>query len=50
MHSYEMIRAGLFGNKIQTFCDVPCLTAILAGLALLGLWLAPDMRSHVELE
>ena len=50
LHAYEMIRAGLFGNKVQTFYDVAYLTAILASLTLLALWLARDLRRYVELE
>jgi capsular polysaccharide transport system permease protein len=50
LHAYEMIRAGMFGNKVQTFYDVAYLTAILASLTLLALWLARDLRRYVELE
>jgi capsular polysaccharide transport system permease protein len=47
---YEMIRAGLFGNQIQTFYDIPYLTGVLAVLTLIGLWLVRDVRRHLELE
>lgn len=48
--AYEMIRAGLFGNQIQTFYDIPYLTGVLAVLTLIGLWLVRDIRRHLELE
>ena len=48
--AYEMIRAGLFGNQIQTFYDTVYLTGFLAVLTLIGLWLVRDVRRHLELE
>ena len=48
--AYEMIRAGLFGNQIQTFYDTGYLTGALAVLSLIGLWLVRDVRRHLELE
>lgn len=48
--AYEMIRAGLFGNQVQTFYDIGYLTFILAVLTLIGLWLVRDVRRHLELE
>jgi len=50
LQSYEMIRAGLFGNQIQTFYDTGYLTGALAVLSLIGLWLVRDVRRHLELE
>ena len=50
LHSYEMIRAGLFGNQIQTYYDVPYLSFVLAVLTFIGLWLMRDVRQHLELE
>ncbi len=50
LHSYEMIRAGLFGNRIQTFYDPTYLTFMLAGLTLFGLWMVRDVRRHLRLE
>jgi capsular polysaccharide transport system permease protein len=35
--AYEMIRAGLFGNQIQTFYEIGYLTGLLAVLTLIGL-------------
>ena len=50
LHSYEMIRAGLLGHKIQTFYSPSYLTAVLSGLTLFGLWLVRDVRRYIELE
>jgi capsular polysaccharide transport system permease protein len=50
LHSYEMIRAGLFGNQIQTFYDIGYTTAFLSVLTLIGLWLVRNVRRHLELE
>jgi capsular polysaccharide transport system permease protein len=50
LHSYEMIRAGLFGDQIQTFYDIGYTTAYLAVLTLIGLWLMRNIRRHLELE
>lgn len=50
LHSYEMIRAGLFGDQIQTFYDIGYTTSFLAVLTLIGLWLVRDVRRHLELE
>jgi capsular polysaccharide transport system permease protein len=49
LHSYEIIRAGLFGNRIETFYDMGYLSYVLAGLTLLGLWLIHTVRQHIEL-
>ena len=50
LHAYEMIRAGLFGNRVETFYDIPYLSYILAPLTLIGLWLLRDVRKHLVLE
>ena len=50
LQAYEMIRAGLFGNQIQTFYDIPYTTGVLAVLTVIGLWLMRDVRRHLELE
>jgi capsular polysaccharide transport system permease protein len=50
LHSYEMIRAGLFGDQVQAFYDTGYLTGFLAVLTLIGLWLVRDVRRHLELE
>jgi capsular polysaccharide transport system permease protein len=50
LHSYEMIRAGLFGDKIQTFYDIGYTTGFLAVLTLIGLWLVRHLRRHIEFE
>jgi capsular polysaccharide transport system permease protein len=47
---YEIIRAGLFGNKVQSFYDIPYLTYILLILTFIGLWLLRNVRQHLELE
>jgi capsular polysaccharide transport system permease protein len=50
LHAYEMIRGGLFGNRIQAMYDIPYLTWILAIITLIGLWLMRDARKHLILE
>jgi capsular polysaccharide transport system permease protein len=45
-----MIRAGLFGDQVQTFYDVGYMTGFLAVLTLIGLWLVRGVRRHLELE
>jgi capsular polysaccharide transport system permease protein len=50
LQAYEMIRAGLFGDQIQTFYDIGYTTAFLAVLTLIGLWLVRGVRRHLELE
>ena len=50
LHAYEMIRAGLFGNKIQAMYDIAHVSWILAIITLLGLWLMRDVRKHLVLE
>lgn len=47
---YEMIRAGMFGHKVQTYYDIPYLTFILLVLTSIGLWLVRDVRKHLELQ
>ena len=48
LHGYEMLRAGMFGNQIQTYYDATYLTYVLAGLTLFGLWLVRSVRRHLE--
>jgi capsular polysaccharide transport system permease protein len=50
VHCYEILRKGMFGNKIQTYFDIPYLTFLLLVLTLIGLWLLHDVRKHLELE
>jgi capsular polysaccharide transport system permease protein len=50
LQSYEMIRAGLLGNRIVTYYDVGYLTFVLAVLTLIGLKLVRDVREHLELD
>lgn len=50
LHSYEMIRGGLFGDRIQVFYDYSYVSFVLAVLTLLGLWLVHDVRRHIEFE
>lgn len=50
LHAYEMIRAGLFGHRVETFYDVGYLTFILACLSFAGLWLVRDARRFIQLE
>jgi capsular polysaccharide transport system permease protein len=50
LHSYEMIRSGLFGNRIQTHYDVIYVTFVLAVLTLWGLWLVRNVRRYIEFE
>ena len=50
LHAYEMIRGGLWGNRIQVFYDMYHLSYILAVITILGLWLMRDVRKHLVLE
>jgi capsular polysaccharide transport system permease protein len=50
VHSYEMIRAGMFGSRIETFYSMPYLSSILAVMTLIGLWLVKDVRQYLEFE
>lgn len=50
LHCYEMIRAGLFGNRLQTYYDVPYLTILLIVLSFIGFWLMRDVRQHLDFE
>jgi capsular polysaccharide transport system permease protein len=50
LHAYEMIRAGLFGDQVETFYDFAYTTGFLGVLTLIGLWLVRDVRRHLELE
>jgi capsular polysaccharide transport system permease protein len=49
LHAYEMIRAGMLGNSIQTFFDVGYVSYVLAVLTLIGLWLMYNVRQHLEI-
>ena len=50
LHSYEMIRGGLFGNRVQVFFDLSYVSFVLAILTLLGLWLVRDVRRHIQFD
>jgi capsular polysaccharide transport system permease protein len=50
LHAYEMIRGGLWGNRIQVFYDIPYLSYLLGIVTLLGMWLMRDVRKHLVLE
>jgi capsular polysaccharide transport system permease protein len=50
LHAYEMIRAGLFGNRVETFYDIPYLSYLLASITLVGLWQMRQVRKHLVLE
>jgi capsular polysaccharide transport system permease protein len=50
LHSYEMIRGGLFGNRIQVFYDLSYVSFVLAVLTLLGLWLVHDVRRYIQFD
>jgi capsular polysaccharide transport system permease protein len=50
LHAYEMIRGGLFGNRIQVFYDITYVTFLLAVLTLLGLWLVHGVRRHLQFD
>jgi capsular polysaccharide transport system permease protein len=49
LHAYEMIRGGLFGNRIEVFYDIPYVSYILAIVTLIGLWLMREVRKHLVL-
>ena len=50
VHAYEMIRGGLFGDRIEVFYDIYYVSSILAIMTLIGLWLMRDVRKHLILE
>jgi capsular polysaccharide transport system permease protein len=50
LHAYEMIRGGLFGDRIQVFYDIPYLTYMLAIITLVGLWLMRHVRRYLTLQ
>lgn len=50
LHSYEMIRGGLFGSRIQVFYDLSYVSFVLALLTLFGLWLVRDVRRHIQFD
>jgi len=50
MHTYEMVRGGMFGNQaMHPHYDIPYLTFLLAVLTLIALWLIHGVRKHIEL-
>jgi capsular polysaccharide transport system permease protein len=49
LQAYEMIRAGMLGNRVQTYGDPAYATAALAILTLLALIFARDVRKHIEI-
>ncbi|MGA8610515.1 MAG: ABC transporter permease [Xanthobacteraceae bacterium] len=48
LHTFEIIRAGLFGSKFHPYYDQGYLAYILSTLTLIGLWLMRNVRQHVE--
>jgi capsular polysaccharide transport system permease protein len=50
LHAYEMIRAGLWGNRITTYYDLPYVTLVLAVLTIIGLWVVRGVREHLQLD
>ena len=50
LHSYEMIRGGLFGGRIQVFYDLSYVSFVLAGLTLIGLWLVHGVRRYIQFD
>jgi len=51
LHTYEMVRGGMFGNQMMhPHYDIGYLTVVLAGLTFIGLWLMRGVRKHLELQ
>jgi capsular polysaccharide transport system permease protein len=50
LQSYELIRAGMFGNVIPTYGDPTYITLVLAVLTLIGLLIMRDSRKYVVAE
>ena len=50
LHAYEMIRAGMFGNRIETFYDIAYVSYLLAIVTLIGLWLLRESRRYIVME
>jgi capsular polysaccharide transport system permease protein len=50
LHSYEMIRGGLFGDRIQVFYDLSYVSFVLAVLTLIGLWLMHGVRRYIQFD
>ncbi len=50
LHAYEMIRGGLFGNRIQFFYDISYVSFVLAVLTLLGLWMVHGVRQRLQFD
>jgi len=50
LHIYEMIRSGLFGDRMQAFYDISYVSWILAIITITGLWLMWNVRKHLVFE
>ncbi|MGD9615103.1 MAG: ABC transporter permease [Alphaproteobacteria bacterium] len=50
LHAYEMIRGGLFGNRIQVFYDLTYVSFVLAILTLFGLWMVHHVRRYIDFD
>ena len=50
LHIYEMIRSGLFGDRMQAFYDISYVSWILAIITVTGLWLMWNVRKHLVFE
>jgi capsular polysaccharide transport system permease protein len=50
VHCYEMIRGGLFGDRIQVFYDLSYVSMVLAVLTLFGLWLIHGVRRYLQFD
>jgi capsular polysaccharide transport system permease protein len=49
LQAYEMIRAGMLGDRVPTFGDPAYTTAALAVLTLFGLIFTRDVRKYIEI-
>jgi capsular polysaccharide transport system permease protein len=50
LHAYEMIRGGLFGNRIEVFYDISYVSFVLAVLTFIGLWMVHGVRQHLQFD
>lgn len=50
LHAYEMIRAGIFGQRVQTFYNIYYLTAFLLILTFMALWSMRGVRAQIEFD
>jgi capsular polysaccharide transport system permease protein len=50
LQSYELLRAGLFGNTVRTYGDLAYLSLVCAVLTLIGLVLVREARKYVVAE